>query len=170
MTAHRDNILKLRAEGKSYKEIKLITGASLSTISYHCGAGQKLKTKNRTKNHLKTINGILKRKKDNFHFLNGNRKRGSKRVASKFSSEEFKNYVLNNQTCYLTGEKIDILEPKTYNCDHIIPVSRGGTAELSNLGLALKRANMAKGEMLLGEFLELCEKVLTHHGYEVFKK
>ena len=32
----KENILKLRKEGKSYNEIKKILGCSLSTISYHC--------------------------------------------------------------------------------------------------------------------------------------
>jgi len=32
----KEQILKLRNEGKSYGEIKIITGASKATISYHC--------------------------------------------------------------------------------------------------------------------------------------
>ena len=32
----KENILKLRKEGKSYNEIKEIIGCALSTISYHC--------------------------------------------------------------------------------------------------------------------------------------
>jgi hypothetical protein len=32
----KDEILKLRKEGKTYNEIKEITGASKATISYHC--------------------------------------------------------------------------------------------------------------------------------------
>jgi hypothetical protein len=30
-------------------------------------------------------------------------------------------------------------------------------------------ANQAKNAMFVNEFLELCKKVLTHHGYEVVK-
>ena len=37
----KDKILKLREEGKSYKEIMNILGCSKGTISYHCGEGQK---------------------------------------------------------------------------------------------------------------------------------
>ena len=44
---HRDQILKLRAEGKTYKEIQEITGASKGTISFHCGKGQKEKYRKR---------------------------------------------------------------------------------------------------------------------------
>ena len=46
----KEKILQLRDEGKTYNEIKNILGCSKSTISYHCGKGQKEKTKERTKN------------------------------------------------------------------------------------------------------------------------
>jgi len=38
---HKENILKLRAEGKTYTEIQKILGCSKGTISYHLGDGQK---------------------------------------------------------------------------------------------------------------------------------
>ena len=40
----KEDILKLRAQGKTYNQIKEILGCSKSTISYHCGIGQKQKT------------------------------------------------------------------------------------------------------------------------------
>lgn len=40
----REEILKLRAEGLSYKQIKEKTGCSLGTISYYCSPVQKEKT------------------------------------------------------------------------------------------------------------------------------
>lgn len=39
----KENILTLRAQGKSYSEIEKELGCSLSTIAYHCGEGQKQK-------------------------------------------------------------------------------------------------------------------------------
>ena len=45
---HKDNILRLREEGKTYSEIRDELGCSKSTIAYHCGEGQKQKTKERT--------------------------------------------------------------------------------------------------------------------------
>ncbi len=45
---HKENILRLRAEGKSYREIQKELGCSKSTIAYHCGEGQKAKTRYRT--------------------------------------------------------------------------------------------------------------------------
>lgn len=47
MEKHKENILKLREEGKSYKEIQKILGCSKSTISYHLGEGQIEKTNKR---------------------------------------------------------------------------------------------------------------------------
>lgn len=43
----KEQILKLRAEGKTYKEIKDVLGCSKGTIAYHCGDGQKEKSRNR---------------------------------------------------------------------------------------------------------------------------
>lgn len=41
----KEQILQLRQEGKSYSEIKAITGCSKGTIAYHLGEGQKDKYK-----------------------------------------------------------------------------------------------------------------------------
>lgn len=164
-------ILKLRAEGKTYPEIKNILGCSTGTIAYHCGKGQKEKTKERHNKHKKTINGILKRKKDNFSFIHGRNTRTNKgkRGILDFTAKEFKDKLENNQKCYLTGRSIDILKPKTYHCDHIIPISKGGTCLFDNLGFACKDANMAKNNLSIDEFLNLCKEVLIHHKYKVEK-
>ena len=70
----------------------------------------------------------------------------------------------------MTGRKIDLLEPKTYNCDHIVPVSKGGGCNIDNLGLTCKEANMAKGDLLLDDFIKLCKDVLEYNGYNVQNK
>ena len=51
---HKEEILRLRAEGKSYRQIQEILGCSKGTIAYHLGPGQKDKTKDRT-NRNRTI-------------------------------------------------------------------------------------------------------------------
>ena len=51
---HKENILRLRSEGKSYRQIQAILGCSKGTIAYHLGPGQKDKTKDRT-NRNRTI-------------------------------------------------------------------------------------------------------------------
>jgi len=46
---HKKNILRLRAEGKSYREIQNIIGCSKGTIAFHLGEGQKEKYYETTK-------------------------------------------------------------------------------------------------------------------------
>lgn len=48
MKSKKDQILELKAQGYSYREIQKIVGCSKGTIAYHIGIGQKDKTKNRT--------------------------------------------------------------------------------------------------------------------------
>lgn len=43
MTKHKDEIIRLGKEGKSYREIQKILGCSKGTIAYHLGMGQKEK-------------------------------------------------------------------------------------------------------------------------------
>jgi len=47
-----EKIFELRGKGYSYRDIELEIGCSKSTISYHLGKGQKLKTKIRTQKNL----------------------------------------------------------------------------------------------------------------------
>ena len=63
---HRDEILKLRAEGKTYKEIREITGASNGTISFHCGKGQKEKSNKRQINRKKNLYHVFNNKIESF--------------------------------------------------------------------------------------------------------
>ncbi len=60
----KEQILKLREEGKTYNEIKEILGCSKSTISYYCGDKQKEKTNIRNKLYksLKKENKVLPKK------------------------------------------------------------------------------------------------------------
>lgn len=46
--------------------------------------------------------------------------------------------------CYLTGIPINILEDD-YQLDHILPVSKGGTNELTNMAITCVAANQMKG-------------------------
>ena len=70
--------------------------------------------------------------------------------------------------CYLTGKKINLTKPDLYSLDHIIPSSRGGTNDLSNLGVTTLEANQSKSNMLLPEFLDLCEEILRRHRPYIF--
>ena len=46
---HKEQIIALRKQGKTYKEIKDALGCSKGTIAYHLGEGQKDKTRQRSR-------------------------------------------------------------------------------------------------------------------------
>jgi 5-methylcytosine-specific restriction endonuclease McrA len=168
----KEQILKLRDEGKTYNEIQKALGCSKGTIAYHCGQGQKQKTKYRTE-QLRQNNPLLQ-KVD--HFKTSVKKCVQNRVQHFHRSIE-KNFTYLDiiekygyeTKCYLTGEDVSFRDAMSFALDHIIPRSRGGTNELHNVGVTTPAANQAKSNLLLPEFLELCEKVLKNFGYKVEK-
>jgi hypothetical protein len=184
----KDEILKLRADGLSYKQIEKQLGCSRSTIAYHCGVGQKDKNKARGEKNRKK--NPLGRKLERFfydvdyivlsnaNFKNSSEKLFKKKVWSfmktsynpvKFTVEDVKNKIGDNPICYLTGDIIDLNKTSSYNFDHIIPRSRGGESSLENLGLCTKEVNFSKRDMTPDEYINLCKKVLEHNGYKVEK-
>jgi 5-methylcytosine-specific restriction endonuclease McrA len=167
----KEQILQLREEGKSYKEIMEIVGCSKGTISYHCGEGQKNKTNLRTKkyrdNHKTDIHQIFNKKVRAFlgsklrdFNRNGNISLKYKDLLSKFS---------DIPKCYLTGRNIDLYDSNSYNLDHIIPKAKGGLNTVENLGLTCRDANSSKTDLLVDEYLNLCKEVLENFGYVVTK-
>ena len=60
--------------------------------------------------------------------------------------------------CALSGVRLDV---ETAELDHKIPVSRGGTNELSNLQWIHKKINRAKGTLTNEEFISVCEMVVS---------
>ena len=57
-TPRKNRILKLRSEGKSYREIEKILGCSKSVIAYHCDGG---KEKKRLQKNLKKRKPICRK-------------------------------------------------------------------------------------------------------------
>lgn len=176
----KEDILELRSEGKSYKQIQKILGCSMSTISYHCGNGNEKKraiqkAKERApickkvshfKGRCSRANYIrLRSKVKTFKrksYLGGNRTNTIvNNVNENYSCQDVIDKIGENPICYLTGEPIDLNKPETYNLDHIIPTAKGGTNDLNNLGICLKEANQAKGELDPNELYILCEKIIA---------
>lgn len=63
--------------------------------------------------------------------------------------------------CAVTGKT---LQPgSTASIDHIIPKSRGGTSDKSNLRWVLLRINQCKWDMTHEEFIEMCQEVARVH-------
>lgn len=183
----KDQILKLRSEGKSYRKIEEMLGCSRSTISYHCGEGQRekfraraRKSKNRNRlvnrvyNYKGKVSGKNKRRKLNVSARDFQRKSGWKLTNRAkgnldFNSEDvIKKYGVETQ-CYLSGEKINLLEDNHYCLDHIVPPKSGGDNSLENAGILHKIVNRMKTDLSVDEFLAWCKKILEHNGYEVKK-
>lgn len=178
----KQQILELRSEGKTYNQIKDILGCSKGTISYHCGDGQKEKYKETRKRNSGTH--IVSNKIDSFYkkqlkfadktlfFQRGfgdNSKRRNGKYVKTFNCKDVIEKFGKKTQCYLTGRTIDLYEPNTYHFDHKVPCSKGGDSTIDNLGITCKEANMAKSNMLLEDFFNLCKEVLEHNGYKVDK-
>lgn len=183
---YRDDILQLRSEGKTYNEIMKITGASKSTISYHCGINQKQRTARRkgknTHPFIKKIDNFKSAKKKLDKETNRSeiieRVRIQKKIESFHRNRKSNMYTSTTFTikdvlskfgeapkCYLTGKTIDIYNTKSYHFDHVVPVSKGGESIIDNLGICTRDANHAKHDMLLDDFVSLCKQVLENRGY-----
>ena len=180
----KEPILKLRNEGKTYPEICKILGCTRGTVAYHCGDGQKEKAKKRNEKFRDT--NPIARKRDTFlnekrTYKNGHPIKSpialktdrfqSSRCNGKynFSTKQLREKLEANPYCYLTGTKIDLNEPSTYHLDHIIPVSLGGESTLDNVGLTTAKANLAKRDLMLDDFLHLCQQILEHQGFMISK-
>ena len=159
-------IKKLREEGKTYNQIKEILQCSKSTISYHLGDKQKERAYDRVKKQRK-LDPWLKKSENFVNKYDGVKVTYNKRS---FDRNKVRDYLESVNKCYLTGREIDTTDPKTYHFDHIMPVAKGGDCSFQNLGIATPEANMAKSDLTVEEFIELCKDVLTNFGYKVEKK
>lgn len=166
------DIKKLRDEGYTYFEISEELKCSKGTISYHLGKGQKEKSLLRQKNNRAGIysvknklNKVLNKKLNDFNYKEN-------KISNNYVLDKQDAYfrITKNPVCYLTGRKINLENSSEYQLDHILPVSKGGSNELSNLGLACKDANRAKNDLILEDFINLCKEILIHNGYNVSKE
>lgn len=171
----KKEILELRAEGKTYNQIKDILGCSKGTISFHCGKGQKEKSHERSRLRKQTIQGNIEKRIQRYllrmsrDFRNANKEHSKRITTHTFKVQEVLSKIGANPQCYLTGDNINLLDYKSYQFDHIKPVNKGGENSLDNLGLTTKLANMSKTDMELEEYLHLCEKVLRKHRPNILK-
>lgn len=177
----KEEILKLREEGKTYNEIKSILGCSKSTISYYCGNNQKEKTRNRT--NIRRENKLLtklerfkaRKNKNNLESIRKFQKRDNsvkgrvdKNIDKTFTWVDVIKKIGDNPICYLSGQEID-LNKGEYELDHIIPVSKNGANSLENLGVLHTIVNRMKSDLTPDELIEWCIKILTYNGYVITK-
>ena len=110
---HKENILKLKSQGKSYRQIQAILGCSKGTISYHLGEGQKQKTRERIRSRRTTIRTYIQEYKqskpchdckENYpYYMMDFDHLGDK----DFNISNFQNYT----------EKIEIIKKEIEKCD-----------------------------------------------------
>lgn len=175
MSQLKDKILELRKLDKSYKEIKNELNCSLSTISHYCGEGQFEKTKRRNE-ILRKRNRLLNKVSN---FKQTKRERNLVENIRKFQLRNKKsiNFTYNDvldkfgqhTKCYLSGQDIDLVNDNDYHLDHIIPIAKGGTNSLDNLGILKKDINIMKKDILVDDFLTLCKIILENNNYLVKK-
>ena len=174
----KEKILKLRFEGKSYREIMKELNCSSSTISYYCSEGQKEKSLNRTKNR-QLKNSLIKRT-ENFKqrklrngvrdFQRRNKYGLETSVICNFNHNNILDKFGINTQCYLSGEKINLIKDSHYHLDHIKPISKGGENNIDNLGITHKIVNKIKGDLEVDELLYWCKKILEFNNYKVERK
>ena len=182
----KDKILELRALGYSYRKIQDEIKCSKGTIAYHCGEGQKEKYNNRCKSNrskqhplirkienfvydkyfepkprkicINTLNRNLRLRIETFSMINNKEYNNMA-----FTIKDFLDKVGDNPICSLTGKRIDLMKPKTYQLDHIVPRSKGGENTLNNCQLVLKEVNLAKHTLSSEEFVKLCREVVDYN-------
>jgi 5-methylcytosine-specific restriction endonuclease McrA len=177
----KEEILKLRKEGKSYNDISKILRCSKSTISYHCGDGQKEKSDERRRKRRKNIlltktERFIYRKNKNINEAirrfqkrdNSVKRSVDSTIETTFSWKDVIQKIGEDTYCYLSGEKINLYKDN-YNLDHIIPSSRGGDNSLDNLGITHKIVNTMKSDLTPEELIEWCKKILEFNNYKVEK-
>ena len=162
----KEQILKLRSEGKSYNQIQKDLNCSKSTISYYCGNEQKKKAYDRVKKQRKLYPWLHKQE----HFIERYKDKDVTYNSKYFDRKKLQEYLQSVTTCYLSGRTVDTSDVTSYEFDHIIPISKGGDSSFENLGIATPQANRAKNDLSVVDFIELCKDVLEHNGYSVTKR
>lgn len=148
---YREEILKLISEGIPLKEIAKIVGCSRFTVYYHL---PHRKIKQAEYHKRRSVESPLIRKLSGFI-------KGSK---SKISIQQLRDHIGDIPICYLTGTPINLRDGLSYELDHIIPKSSGGSSDLKNLGLLSAEVNRAKHNKTPEQFLEICRKVIDYSG------
>ena len=186
----KDQILKLRQDNIPYRKIAQLLNCSLSCVNYAINTEKCTKyrrnlrksyhpfirkterfmqTKRKSKGIRNRANHIEKFKRLILQKIKCYFKINKEQIVPTFTYEDVINKFGEKPTCYLTGEELNIYEPRTYQFDHIIPKSKGGQSTLDNLGICTALANRVKYNMTPDEFFNFCKKVLNHQGYTIDK-
>ena len=189
MNELKEQILILRKKNnKSYNEIAKTIGCSKSLVGYYCNETTYNKQNKSSSLWRNTLKGRIKSKLSAFCTRVSH---GGRKISNRTWRKRLRRYIEHLQNrgvmsldkikiadiinkfgvktkCYLTGTPID-LEKDDYCFDHIVPVSKGGTNDLINLGITIPKANYSKSDLTVEEYLDLCKQVLEYNGYKVEK-
>jgi 5-methylcytosine-specific restriction endonuclease McrA len=185
----KDDILELRGRGLPYRQIEARLGCSKGTISYHCGEGQKEKTRRNTRRRrlcpLRTkmeafLHGRRKETRDPhaksigpkriflrdkiIHFSTVGTKANRKGYKFMFKLQDLISKIGDDPRCHWTGRAINLNDRRSYHLDHLMPKSRGGDNSLKNCVLACREANQGKGDCTPREYVQLCCEVAVRRG------
>jgi 5-methylcytosine-specific restriction endonuclease McrA len=75
-----------------------------------------------------------------------NRKALKLKSPGSFTSQDYQNLLRRQNKCHICGRRFSKINPPTL--DHIIPLSRGGPHDVTNIALACGSCNSAKGPRL----------------------
>jgi 5-methylcytosine-specific restriction endonuclease McrA len=162
----REDILRLREQGLTYRQIQTELGCSTSTISYHLSDEQKEKNSIRQKNRRNdAIISKFERFRDRVQTSSALKAVTERAVKfGRISLDEVREIVLVTTHCYLCGLEIDYVDYSSYHFDHIVPTALGGTNTIENLGITHAQCNLMKSGMSLDDFLDRCYDILKHQG------
>lgn len=169
-------IIQLHLDGKTCSEISEILDCSKATVSFHTymrdtrmylhpytakskafQSVRQCSKNNPSEAYLqRKLITKLKSKIASFH-------RGTIMANHNFNADDVIKKFGETPKCYLTGKSINIHDTGSYAFDHIIPVSRGGSNHLDNLGICTAQANACKSNLTYDEFITLCGLVIAQH-------
>jgi len=98
--------------------------------------------------------------KRRFFWSRANRLKGQGKATYKDIARLWK---LQRGKCALTGERLD----RTAQLDHKTPKVRGGSDTIENLQWVTKTVNLAKRDLTVEEFHELCGNVMSWIGQRI---
>lgn len=155
----REQILTLRGQGKSYKDIAEELQIPYRRVEYYCNPNiSKIQLASRRKHAAR--NRIFK-KVVNFH-------RNSRiNVGSNFTFKQFLETCGDKPRCYISNTEIDLNDGPSYAIDHVIPVAQNGDNGLANARLIRADVNRMKSDKTPQELFALCREVLEANGYKV---